>query len=146
MGVADAIRGGAVYLDTSVFIYAVEGYAPYARALAELFEAVDMGHLRAVTSELTLGEALVKPMADGNLALQHAYQEAVQSSASLAVVPITRQVLVEAAGIRARARSIKMPDAIHIATARLEQCGTVLTNDKLLKAAEGIHVLLCSEA
>ena len=45
MGVVDRLPGRAVYLDANVFIYALEGYPPYAVALGELFEAIDDGEL-----------------------------------------------------------------------------------------------------
>jgi len=70
MGIIDAIRGERVYLDTNVFIYALEEYPRYVQALTELFDSIDAGRLKAITSELTLAEALVKPMMDGNAALQ----------------------------------------------------------------------------
>ena len=59
-GLAD-ILGRTVYLDTNIFIYAVEGYAPEEAFLRELFAALEDGRFTAVTSELSLAEVLVKP-------------------------------------------------------------------------------------
>lgn len=61
MVVLNAIRGGRVYLDTNIFIYALEGYADFIDDLTELFASIDAGNIRAVTSELTLAEVLVRP-------------------------------------------------------------------------------------
>ena len=47
---------GRVYLDTNIFIYALEGYPTFQTALIMLFDALDRQALSAVTSELTLAE------------------------------------------------------------------------------------------
>jgi predicted nucleic acid-binding protein len=57
-GVADLL-GKAVYLDTNVFVYAVEGFARHRTFIEDLFREIEVGHLDAVTSELTLAESLV---------------------------------------------------------------------------------------
>jgi predicted nucleic acid-binding protein len=78
--------GSRVYLDTNVWIYALEGYEAFATSLAALFTRIDSGDLAAVTSELTLAEVLVKPIADGNTAIQERYLEALQPRDSLILV------------------------------------------------------------
>ena len=145
MGIVDELGGTRIYLDTNVFIYALEEHPDYVDALAELFDEVDSGRLTAVTSELTLAEALVKPMTQRDRALQEAYERAVQPGDSLEVVLVSRSVLIQAARLRATT-SLKLPDAIHVATAQIARCDTLLTNDQRLKAAPGLHVLLFSEA
>jgi hypothetical protein len=56
-----AILGKTVYLDTNIFIYTVEGYAPEEAFLRELLAALEDGRFTAITSELSLAEVLVKP-------------------------------------------------------------------------------------
>ncbi len=87
MVILNAIRGERVYLDTNIFIYALEGYPEFVDELNEFFESIDAGNLRAFTSELTLAEVLVRPLMDGNLEIQTIYQQALQSSDALEVVP-----------------------------------------------------------
>ncbi len=144
MVILNAIRGERVYLDTNVFIYAIEGYPAFANALDEFFGSIDAGELRAFTSELTLAEVLVRPLMDGNLEIQAAYQQALQSSEEFEVVPVSRDVLMEAARLRAVA-NLRLPDAIHGATAILSGCQTFLTNDRRLAALPGVDVVLLSE-
>jgi predicted nucleic acid-binding protein len=112
--------------------------------LTQLFKLIDTGSLRAVTSELTLAETLVKPMSNKNLSLQKAYQSALQTSPGLDVRPITRDILISAAQLRADL-SVRLPDAIHIATAQAARCKTFLTNDKPLKKDIGMSVMIISE-
>jgi predicted nucleic acid-binding protein len=142
--ILNALRGERVYLDTNIFIYALEAYPDFVEELIELFESLDEGNLTAVTSELTLAEVLVRPFIDGNLERQTAYQQALQSSEVLEVVPVSRDVLIEAARLRSVA-NLRLPDAIHGATACLTACETFLTNDRRLLDIPGIEVVLLSE-
>lgn len=145
MGIIDNIRGDRIYLDTNIFIYALEAFPEYVDLLSSLFIAIDEGKLRGVTSELTLAEVLIKPLIDKNERLQQIYHEAFQSSQNLEVIPIHRQILIEAAKIRAASKTIHLPDAIHLSTALMNQCTTVITNDKRLKGFPGLHVIILSE-
>ena len=145
MGVAEALRGRRAYFDTNVFIYAIEGYPAYTPLLNVVYGLLESGETEAATSEITLAEVLVKPLRDGNPALAGRYQDALQTSAGLTIIPVSRAILVEAAGIRAQRATIPLPDAIHIATAQAAGCQTLLTNDARLMAAPGLQVLLLSE-
>jgi len=140
MGTLTALTGSRIYLDANVFIYAVEGLQPFAARLAGLFVRFDRGELHAITSELTVAEVLVKPVRDGNVALRDTFQQMLRSSASITMIPISRQILEHAATLRAGS-SVKLPDAIHAATALLEQCATFLTNDRFFAALPGLPVL-----
>ncbi len=62
--IADLI-GKVVYLDSNVFIYAVEGFAERRPFVEGPFRQIDSGRIDAVTSELTLAEVLVKPFEAG---------------------------------------------------------------------------------
>jgi predicted nucleic acid-binding protein len=142
--VVNIIRGERVYLDTNIFIYAVEGYLDFINELNQLFDNIDAGNLRAFTSELTLAEVLVRPLIDGNIEIQSVYQQALQSSEVLEVVAVSRDILIEAARLRAVV-NLRLPDAIHGATAILSGCETFLTNDRRLTNLPGIEVIVLSE-
>jgi predicted nucleic acid-binding protein len=131
--------GPKVYLDANFFIYALEAVQPWARAAGEILAALDRGDLTAVTSELSLAECLVKPLERGHTDVVEAYLAMLKDRRSLSVLPVTREILVEAATLRARSR-IKLPDAIHAATALQEGCSSFLTNDDRLRI-EGVDVL-----
>lgn len=148
MGISEKIQGKEIYLDANIFIYLLEGYAEFIPLLTQLFGLIDEGVLRGVTSELTIAESLVKPMINKNLALQQIYKNTIQTSATLEVTPVTRDILIAAAALRAEfgnANTIRLPDAIHLATAQSMHCKFFLTNDKKLKNIPGIKVLLISE-
>jgi predicted nucleic acid-binding protein len=131
--------GPKVYLDANFFIYALEEMEPWARVARDILGSLDRGDLMAVTSELSVAECLVKPLELGRTEIVEAYLALLKDRRSLSVPPVTRETLVEAARLRARSR-IKLPDAIHAATALQKGCSSFLTNDDRLRI-EGLEVL-----
>ena len=57
----------------------------------------------------------------------------VSDSLLIRTLPISRNILNQAALIRARVPSIKTPDAIHVATARMGACTHFVTGDVELR-------------
>ena len=144
MGQLSDQLGTSVYLDTNIIIYAVEGYETHAAPIKSLLRGLTEGKINAVTSELTLAEALVKPKRDANAKLAQAYQRFLLPTTTLRNVPISREILESAAGIRAIS-ALKLPDAIHWATAINQQCDSFLTNDEGFKSMAGVKVVLLSQ-
>jgi len=144
MGSLTTLTGDVVYLDANIFIYALEGLPPVVAKLAALFQRFDRGELRAVTSELTLAEVLVKPIRDNNTAFRDQYDQSIRTTPSLTVVPVARQILVDAATLRAMS-TLKLPDAIHGATALAANCTTYLTNDHRFTTVPNLPVLLLAD-
>ena len=93
-----------------------------------------------VTSELAIAEVLAKPLQDNNQRVVQAYQSILQSSDNVKILPISRQILESAAKLRATTR-LKLPDAIHLATALDQEVKTLITNDSGFKAMSTIQVL-----
>ena len=142
MGSLAAYRGGLIYLDTNVFIYAVEGVAEHAAFIDKMFLLLDAGELIATTSELTLAEVLTKPFELSRTAVVDICQEMLVPSHWLSMVPVSRNILVEAARLRA-ALKIRLPDAIHLCSAAEVGCTAFVSNDRRLKMPSGLtHVLL----
>jgi predicted nucleic acid-binding protein len=135
---------GLVYVDTSAVIYAVEQIEPYRSAGLPLWDALDAGQQQIVTSDLTLLEALVKPLRDANLALTALYRRVLLGTAGLTCVPITRATLERAAGLRA-GPNLRTPDAIHAATALETGCTLFVTNDPVFRRVAGLNVAILGE-
>ena len=144
MGLLDEIEGPQVYLDTNIFIYAVEGFDRFEEEINLLFSAVEQGEIEAITSELTLAEALVKPFKEGKERYQQIYREALQDRASFHLMSVTRPLLVESARLRA-STGLRLPDAIHLATAREAGCSTLVTNDDDFEGAPEMNVVILSK-
>jgi predicted nucleic acid-binding protein len=117
------------YLDTNVVISIVEATKAYGAAQARFVKRIDDGEIEVVTSELTLAECLVKPLADRNLKAIEAYLGFLEGRPELSVLPIDRAILLDAARVRAEL-NIKLPDAIHVATALAARCERFVTSDK----------------
>jgi predicted nucleic acid-binding protein len=141
MGCLIAVR---VYLDTNVFVVAVEGTQAESDVVWELFKRASPPNHLLVTSELSLAEALVKPfelmgpklnllanprhLTPGTLAAD--YSELIDAKPSLLVQEVDRWTLIGAARLRGDDKVIKLPDAIHIATARQSHCTHFVSNDR----------------
>lgn len=144
MGKVSQELGQRVYFDANIIIYLVEGFAPFLDQLRALSTALNTGEILAITSELTLAEVLVKPLKDQLSAIQQAYKIFLTPTPALNVVAIHYAILEEAAQLRATTK-LKLPDAIHLATARQQQCDSFLTNDAVFRTLNVPQVKLLSE-
>ena len=132
--------GQRIYLDANLFVYAVEQVSPFALGVEGLFHAADQGEVTLVTSLLTLPETLVMPYRKADDILVMMYHELFTlPPPGLHVVPLSAQILEHAARLRATEFSLKLPDAIHLATALSEQCDLVVTNDRRLKTITSVR-------
>lgn len=89
-----------------------------------------------MSSELTLAEVLVTPFQIQRDDIAAVYEELIQDSDRLTVAPVSREILVLAASLRAES-SIPLPDLIHVTTAATTRCDRFLTNDRRLKPPPG---------
>ena len=144
MGSLADLAGKRVYLDANVFIYALDDLPPWNVTAAGLLRAAEAGEFAAVTSELTLAECLVKPFHTGSQASVQVYEQTIRPRRWLMVVPVSREVLIEAARVRATSTA-RLPDAIHIASYRRQNADVFVTNDQPLKGASEVNCLLLSE-
>lgn len=135
------IEPGRSYLDTNAFIEAIEGSGTVSHLLLDLLSGEAGPGRSLVTSELTLAELLVKPLALGRSDLVEAYEAAVASTRTLGVVEVGREILVAAARLRAEQKSLKMPDAIHVATAHRAGCSRFRSNDRQLANVRDLTVI-----
>lgn len=133
-----------VYLDACAVIDAREKQSPEAQAVINLIARCAGDETPILTSELTLLEVLVQPIRhikDVDPIAQVAYWQDIHgwyidhlSTDSLLIrtVPISRDVLRQAALMRARVPSLRTPDAIHVATAYKAGCTHFVTGDPRL--------------
>jgi predicted nucleic acid-binding protein len=125
------------YLDSNVFIYAVEGSADIADPLRQLFERFQDNPGMGVTSELTLAEVLPRSSA----IQRRNYLNLIVWSRIFDLRPVSQDILIETADYRAKAGMPKLPDAIHVVTAIRSECRTVLSADGGLKMPVGYSVV-----
>jgi len=145
MGKIDLLLGQRVYLDSNIFIYALENVADFGEVARAILEKLDSQEFIGVSSELTLSECLSKPNLSSAFVNSLAiYSGALQNRRSLSLVPVSKNILIDSAKLRAK-KGYKLPDAIHMATALAEKCSFFLTNDKRFGKTSGIQTLILSE-
>ena len=138
------LQGAKVYLDANIFIYTLEAHPLWVPLLTDLFSGLYRQEFAASTSSLTLSECLVMPFKKNDANLIKTYREALEPSEFLSVAPIDKQTLITAAHLRAQ-NGLKLPDAIHAATALIQGCTAILTNDTGFKRVSWLEVFILSE-
>ena len=116
MGWVDDLKGAVVGLDTAPLIYYIEVNPACIAILDPFFDALDAAELTVVTSFITLLEVLVQPLQRGDVNLADRYRNVLLRSAGLASLPMTQDVVEEAARLRA-VHNMRTADAIQMATA-----------------------------
>ncbi len=144
MGVLTLPESGTVYLDANVFIYSIERIDPYRSMLDTLWLTVSTGQVTVVTSELTLLEVLVKPLKVGDATTATLFRTVLKHTPDVQMLPITQSVLEAAANLRATL-GLKTPDAIHVATALLNNSMLFVTNDSTFRRVTDLNVTLLNE-
>jgi len=104
-----------VFWDACAIIYFVEGATPWLDRLIPLLDSLDRQHRGHAVSELSLLECRVKPLREQDVATLARY-ERFFSRRDLIHVPMSREVVLEAARIRA-VHGLKTPDALQAASA-----------------------------
>jgi predicted nucleic acid-binding protein len=133
-----------VYFDTNTLIYLIEKTPVYIDKVTRIISELDELECRAFTSELTLAECLVKPFAEDDVRSQEIYISSIKTSAFLTVKPVSKKILIEASRLRSIYKN-KLPDSIHLATALENGCDIFVSNDKKIKAGDGINALIIDD-
>lgn len=130
-----------IYLDANVFIAAYENTGARSDHAWWILNAIEDGEFIGVTSEITLAELLVGPMQNQDHTLIQHYQEIISAGDNFEAPAVSRQVLIEAAALRTARPSLKLPDAIHVASARLSECGHIVSDDRRIPFAPGVEIV-----
>lgn len=116
-----------VFWDTNLFVYLLEGGEFAARVTEVRSRMLDRGD-QLLTSALTLGELLVKPLEEGEATLRD-HETTMRQIAT--ILPFGASCASRYAAIRAD-RAIKAPDAIQLACAAASGVDLFITNDDRL--------------
>ncbi len=133
-----------VGIDTSPFIYHLEGDPYYSKLTFRLFEEVEKGSLKAVTSVLTLMEVLAKPKQVGDRQAVEDYRFVLKTFPNLALRPIDENCAERASDLRA-AYGVKPPDALQVGTALSSHATGFVTNDERLKKIQDLEVIVLGD-
>jgi predicted nucleic acid-binding protein len=133
-----------VLVDTAVWIYHFEHHARFGSAAGKVIESLEAGRFRGVASELTLLELTVRPLQLGRQDVADEYELLLSHFPNLELAPVTRDILLLAAGLRARHR-LRTPDAIQLATAIQSGATLAITNDDAWRTLPVIETLILTD-
>jgi len=130
-----------IFWDTNLFIYLFEGYSPLSKRVAALRQSMLARGDQLLTSTLTMGEILVKPMEHGDRELSKKYEATLITTSLL--IPFDVKAAKIYAGLRSD-RSLRAPDAIQLACAGGAGVDLFITNDMRLhtKQVDGIQFIV----
>lgn len=136
-------KGSRVLLDTVAMIYFLEENQRYSRKAEKIFGRIESGELQGVMANLVFAELLVPLYRSGDPQAAAGLTNRLINFRNLEVITLTTEISREAARLRAD-YGLRTPDAIHGATAIINQATGILTNDKRLKALtqEGLSIWL----
>lgn len=118
-----------IFLDTTFFIYLIEGTSSRATRAKYLVRAFAARRDEVLTSVMSVGEVLVSPLKNGDHALAQRYRQIFRGR-GVTVLPFVEPAAEGFA--RIRLMGVKPPDAIQLATAATSGCDLFLTNDDRL--------------
>ena len=130
-----------IFWDTNLFIYLFEDYGDLSKAVVELRANMLQRGDQLLTSSLTLGEILVKPLEKGDTELSQTYENVISKVAL--VIPFDIKAARTYASVRLD-RSLKAPDAVQLACAAVSSVDLFITNDRRLqgKRVDGIQFIV----
>ena len=134
-------RHALIALDTSIFIYQIEGNPRYLLLTDHIFSWIEQGHGQGVTSTLTMTELLVQPYRDFDEHRIGEFFGLPSTFPNLQWIAPTLEVADLAARIRATYR-LRTPDALQAATAIHTGATGLITNDAVFEWLEVFETLV----
>jgi predicted nucleic acid-binding protein len=124
---------GLTVIDAGVFIGFLDTSDAHHQQATEALAAAIGGGDSVVIPASAFAEGLVGPLRDRDDAAEQA--NALLMRLPMAVAPLDQAIAVVAAGIRSRYATLKLPDALVIATAQHLDADLLLTTDRRWPAA-----------
>jgi len=129
-----------IFWDTNLYIYLFEEYGEFSRKVRRLRASMLARGDQLLTSTLTLGEILVRPIEEGRADLCKSYEAAITTTSL--VIPFDLAAARLYASLR-RDRTLRAPDAVQLACAGSVGTDLFVTNDARLqsKTVAGIQFI-----
>jgi predicted nucleic acid-binding protein len=122
-----------VFWDTNLFIYLWEDFGKLSGQVLALRSRMLTRGDELLTSAMTLGEILVKPIQSGDAKAVAYYQNLILTTAT--VIPFAEKAAIVYARLRAD-RSLRAPDTIQLACAAAAGTDLFITNDARLHSMQ----------
>lgn len=137
------IKFKKIAIDSMCFIYHFEGNPLYGPLTKELFLYLQKKG-EGTTSVLTLAEILSFEKLQQEKSLFEEEKSKLYSTPNLEIIPVD-EIIAELASILKYKYSLKLPDAIQLATAIVSKCGVFISNDNSFKKVKEIEILLLND-
>ena len=128
-------------IDTTVFVYAFDAHPEFGAACEAVLRSVEAGRVEAVMSTLVLSELLVRPFRLSRMDVAARYVDALARHPHLVQVPADGPICQLAAKLRGQVPALRLPDAVHMATALAKGATALVSNDARLPATTGLAIL-----
>lgn len=132
--------GKAVYLDTAPLIYYLEENPVSFSFLDELFKKNERGDFRFYSSSIIITEVLTLPFKLGNKELVDRYEYFLNQSEFFHLINVNPVIAKRSAELRSE-YGLKLPDAVHFATALEAKVDFFLTNDFGFNKIKGLKII-----
>ena len=132
-----------VFIDTAPFIYFIEWNKDnplYYNKVRSFLNDCYNNDIQFVTSVITIEEYFVYPYRVNETKYIDLFEKLIQTL-NFKIVNIDKTIAKSAAKIRAEYKAFKAMDALQIATAMLNECDLLLTNDKQLRQFKRIKCI-----
>jgi predicted nucleic acid-binding protein len=136
--------GGLVGIDTSPFIYHLEGNVSRQKVIEPFFSDLAAGRVNGVTSVVTLLELLVRPIELEAHEAARDFESFLYGYPNLRVVDVDRGVARLAAKLRASYR-LAAADCLQLGSAINAGASVFLTNDRALARVGELRILLVDD-
>lgn len=132
-------------LDSMCFIYQFAQHPTYSPLTNTLFTLMGSGRISASTSSITIAEVFVEPEKRQDRITIENYEKFFESLPNLKLFAVDWNAARFAAKLRAAYSSLKIPDALQLATSLLSGCNGFVTNDARLTRIKEIPVIYLSD-
>ena len=137
LNAAELPEGALVLVDSAPIIYTLEANEKFAGRFAPLFQRHAKGEIVLAITTVTIAEVLTGPLRAGEEALAKRYRAALET---WQVVDFTCDIAESAARLRGK-YSLKLPDAIQVASALAINADALVTHDRDFAIVRGLRIL-----
>jgi predicted nucleic acid-binding protein len=130
-----------VYFDTAIYIYLYGSNENFTEMAKQVYKNAIESKQQIILSTFILTELLQHSSIQENPSLKSTLIESIYKIRLAKLVPIDPFIAEYAAELRVK-YNLQTSDALHLATAILEECEQFVTSDKRLKAVKGIDVVV----
>jgi predicted nucleic acid-binding protein len=134
-------RHRRIALDTSIFIYQLEGNSRYVALTDAIFTWLERPEHAAVTSTITMTELLVPAYRAGSEQQVNQFYALLSTYPNLSWIAPSLAIADIAARMRA-AHRLRTPDALQAATAVHAQATGLITNDPVFLRVAGLEAMV----